>query len=73
MIVDHAAINAGFDFRRYAMRPALANPISMIDCDQLASANVGHWSLIRHLQEDFSFAKTLIQPCGLVCEAAAAL
>jgi hypothetical protein len=26
MIVDHAAINAGFDFRRYAMKPTPINP-----------------------------------------------
>jgi len=26
MIVDQAAINAGLDFRRYAMKPMPANP-----------------------------------------------
>jgi hypothetical protein len=26
MILDQAAINAGFDFRRYAMKPSPANP-----------------------------------------------
>jgi hypothetical protein len=30
MLADQAAINAGFDFRRYAMKPTPANPISSI-------------------------------------------
>jgi hypothetical protein len=30
MVVDHAAINAGFDFRRYAMKPMPAKPSSSI-------------------------------------------
>jgi hypothetical protein len=30
MIFDQAAINAGFDFRRYAMKPRPAKPISSI-------------------------------------------
>lgn len=30
MIVDQAAINAGFDFRRYAMKPMPAKPRSSI-------------------------------------------
>jgi hypothetical protein len=30
MIADQAAINAGFDFRRYAMKPMPAKPRSII-------------------------------------------
>jgi hypothetical protein len=30
MIVDQAAINAAFDFRRYAMKPMPAKPRSII-------------------------------------------
>jgi len=30
MLVRQVAINAGFDFRRYAMKPMLANPKSII-------------------------------------------